>query len=60
VQLLPDPDVIDAPRELLAEVRASDTVDRGFRYGLQFVDLDPELAGPAPGAPHARSSRSRR
>lgn len=45
VQLLPDPDVIDAPRELLAEVRASDTVDRGFRYGLQFVDLDPELAG---------------
>jgi CheY-like chemotaxis protein len=45
VQLLPDPDVIDEPTELLAEVRASDTVARGFRYGLQFVDLDPELAG---------------
>jgi DNA-binding response OmpR family regulator len=44
VQLMPDPDVIRAPKELLAEVRACESVERGFRHGLQFVDLDPELA----------------
>ena len=45
VQLMPDPDVFDAPQDLLAEVRASEAAGPGFRHGLRFVDLDPAFAG---------------
>jgi DNA-binding response OmpR family regulator len=44
VRVMPDPLVIQAPQELLAEVRACETRGPDFSYGLQFVDLDPALA----------------
>jgi hypothetical protein len=38
-----DPKVLHAAKSLIAEIRTCETVDTGFRYGLEFVDLDPEL-----------------
>lgn len=43
VQLMPDPTAIHASPDFTAEIRMSQVVDTGFRHGLQFVDLDPEL-----------------
>lgn len=43
VQVMPDPKVVHRSKNLIAEIRTSETVDTGFRYGLQFVDLDPEV-----------------
>lgn len=43
VQLMPDPRAIQASPDFTAEIRMSQVVETGFRHGLQFVDLDPEL-----------------
>jgi DNA-binding response OmpR family regulator len=43
VELVPDPRAFRTPRALIAEIRSQATVETGFRHGIQFVDLGPEL-----------------
>ena len=43
VQVMPDPKVVQRSKNLVAEIRSCDEVETGFRYGLQFVDLDLEV-----------------
>jgi hypothetical protein len=43
VQVMADPKVLLVAKNLIAEIRTSETVETGFLYGLEFVDLDPEV-----------------
>ncbi len=43
VQVTPDPRVFHLSKPLIGEIRSSTTVATGFRYGIEFVDLDPEM-----------------
>jgi hypothetical protein len=40
---MPDPRANHASPDFTAEVRMSQVAETGFRHGLEFVDLDPEL-----------------
>jgi CheY-like chemotaxis protein len=42
VEIAPDPKVIQTGTKLVAEIKASEETETGFRHGLQFVGLDPE------------------
>ncbi len=43
IQMAPDPVVVGSSAILTGEVRWREVVDAGIMYGLQFVELDPEV-----------------
>jgi len=43
VHVMPDPRIFHHTAPLIAEVRSRSEVDTGFRYGIEFVGLDPGM-----------------
>lgn len=43
VHVMPDPKIFHSPKPLLAEIRSVASVATGFRHGMAFVELDPDM-----------------